>query len=72
MKTATDLLVALRVLLPGLVGSLTLDKETGSTLVVGLCDQATRTFQNFKLDPDDLTRPAEDIARDIVAMRASL
>ena len=69
MKTAADLLIALRALLPELTGSLTLDKETGSTIIVTLCDQSAHAFQSFKLDPNDLTRPADDIARDIVAMR---
>lgn len=69
MKTALDLLVALRTLLPELVGSLTLDKETGEALVVTLCDQSAHTWQSFKLDHGDLDCSVDDLARNIVAIR---
>lgn len=69
MTNALNLLVALRALLPEVIGSLTLDKETGRMLVVTLCDQAAHTWHSFKLDSDDLARLPEDVARDIVSLR---
>lgn len=64
-----DLLIGLRAAFPDCIPSLTLDKETGAALIVTLCNREAERFDSYKLDPEDLDRPAADIVAELARLR---
>jgi hypothetical protein len=68
-RAAQEVLHALRDAFPGSHPSMTLDRETRTSLIV-LLNPAPGVVHQYKLDDADLARPIADVVTDIKALRA--